>query len=429
MGDFAETGDAASSSAGVKKPRSFYGYAIVSASFLVLMIVYGTQYSFGVFFKPVLAEFGWSRAVTSGAYSLYTFLQGAFAIIAGRLNDRFGPRVVVSVCGVFMGVGYLLMSQTNAVWQIYVFYGALASIGAAGSWVPLLSTVARWFVRRRGLMTGIVTSGIGAGTMIMPPLANQLISSYNWRTSYIIVGSIALVATVITAQFLRRDPSQMGQTAYGTDAIETGNADLEIRGLSLQEAVRTRQFWMISIALFAASFCLQTVMVHIVPHATDLGISAVAAATILSVIGGVSIGSKIGMGSAIDRVGNKPIMVVVAVLLTIAFIWLEFARGAWMLYLFAVVFAVGYGGMAAVQSPVVAEFFGLKAHGAIFGIAFVILATGGAIGPLIAGRIFDTSGSYYPAFMACVALGIVGLIMASLLKPIRKPDELIGYKL
>ena len=115
------------------------------------MMVYGAQYSFGVFFKPLLAEFGWTRAVTSGVYSLYMVLQGFLGIIAGRLTDRFGSRLVVTVCGLFLGAGYLLMSQIGAVWQIYLFYGILASIGAAGGWVPLLSTVARWFVKGRGL--------------------------------------------------------------------------------------------------------------------------------------------------------------------------------------------------------------------------------------------------------------------------------------
>lgn len=171
-------------SGGGSRPRFFYGYAILLASFLILMTVWGTQYSFGVFFKPVSSEFGWTRAETAGAYSLNMVLAGVFGILAGRLSDRFGARLVVTVCGLLMGLGYLLMSRIGAVWQMYLFYGVLASIGIAGMVVPLLSTVARWFIKRRGLTTGIAASGIGVGTVIMPPLASQLISSHGWRTSY-----------------------------------------------------------------------------------------------------------------------------------------------------------------------------------------------------------------------------------------------------
>ncbi len=408
------------SSTKTNKSRFFYGYIVVLASFLVVMIVYGAQYSFGVFFKPVLNEFCWTRAATSGAYSLYMILHGFLGVIAGRLNDRLGPRLLVTVCGLFLGLGYLLMSLIGAIWHIYLFYGVFLSIGAAGIWVPLISTVARWFVKGRGLVSGIVASGIGVGTIIMPPLANQLISSYSWRTSYIIVGLIALVVTVIAAQFLRRDPSQVGQLAYGGDAAKTENPNMAVKEFSIGESILTRQFWIISIIFFLLGFCVQTVMVHLVPHATDIGVSADVAATILSIIGWVSIMGKIGLASAGDRLGNKRIMVIVLILASVAFLLLQLASGLWILYLFAAVFALGYGGEVAVRSPIMADFFGLRAHGAILGLVSLASCLGGAIGPLVAGRIFDISGSYYWAFVLCTAFSIVGLILVMLLKPTRR---------
>ena len=419
MNDFAGAGHviSPSTSTGTKKPGFFYGYVIVLAGFLVLMILYGTQYSFGVFFKPVLAEFGWSRALTSGAYSINAFLQGFVVIIAGRLSDRFGPRKVVTISGLFLGSGYLLMSQISTAWHIYLFYG-LISLGS-GTWVPLQSTAARWFVKRRGLMSGIIASGIGAGMLIMPPLANQLISRYTWHTSYFIIGLIALVVTVAAAQLLKREPGQMGQLAYGADAERTEDIGQGTRGLSLREAIRTRQFWIISYGFFTANFCTQVIIVHMVPHATDIGISAAAAATIISVIGVCSIISKISMGSAVDRLGGKRIIVTVSALVSLSFLWLLSANELWMLYLFAVVFAFGYGGFSAVQSPLVAELFGLRAHGAILGMSLFGNFVGGAAAPLMAGRIFDVSGSYFWAFAACVIVGIVSLIATLLLKPVR----------
>jgi MFS family permease len=169
--------------------------------------------------------------------------------------------------------------------------------------------------------------------------------------------------------------------------------------------------------LLCANFCLQTVFVHIVPHATDIGISAAAAATILSVIGFVSIGSKIGVGSFGDRFGNRRAMVFLFLLISIVFLWLWFASELWMLYIFAALFAIGYGGFVAVQSPMVAEFFGLRAHGTIFGLVTFAANIGSAIGPLITGSIFDVSGSYDWAFILCAILCSVSLILSILLKP------------
>ena len=401
-----------------KRPGLFYGYIIVIAAFITTLVVYGAQYSFGVFFKPLLAEFGWTRAATSGAFSLNIVLGGVSGLFAGRLNDRFGPRVVVTACGLLLGSGYLLMPQVQAIWQIYLFYGVLVGVGAC-VYVPLMSTPVRWFVKRRGVMSGIVIAGVGAGITIVPPLANQLINSYNWRTAYVILGLGALVLTVIAAQFLKRDPGQIGQAAYGEREIQTGKTPTNMQGFSLREAVRTGQLWLICGILFLANYCIQTVMVHIVPHATDTGIPAVKAAYILSAIGLLSIGSKVGMGGVADKVGNKRVMVAVLILMSGGFIWLRSASELWMLYFFTIVFALAYGGYAAVPSPMVAEYFGLKSHGAIFGTVYLSFMVGGAIGPLAAGRIFDVTASYNLAFIACAVLSVIGLLLLVPLKRLR----------
>ena len=168
------------------KPQRFYGYIVVVAAFFIMVLMFGIFDTFGVFFKPLLTDFGWTRAVTSGAFSLYWIIQGLLAIVVGRVNDRFGPRVVITFCGFIFGLGYLLMSQVSALWQLYLFYGVMIGTGMSGAFVPLTSTVARWFVKRRSMMTGIVVAGIGIGGLIAPPVANWLISIYDWRypTSY-----------------------------------------------------------------------------------------------------------------------------------------------------------------------------------------------------------------------------------------------------
>lgn len=383
--------------------------------------MWGAQYSFGVFFKSLVKEFGWNRAVTSGAFALNLALTGLFGIFSGRLSDRFGPRLVVTVCGFFVGLSYMLMSMVDTTWQVYLVYGVLLSIGISGSWIPLMSTVARWFVRGRGLASGIVASGIGVGITIMPPLANYLISKYSWKTSFLIIGIIAMALIITMAQFLRRDPEQKNFLIRNNTVAKTDSLDLQVQGFSLQKVIHTGQFWIINIEFLAFGICHQIVMVHIVPHATDMLIPASTAAAILSVIGIVSIGGKIGMGSAGDRIGNRWIVITVFALMALSFWWLSFAREIWMLILFAVVYGFAYGGFAAMQAPIVVDLFGLRAHGAIFGLIVCTCNVGGAIGSFVAGRIFDITSNYYWAFILCAILAAVALISATIIKPVRNP--------
>jgi MFS family permease len=406
-----------------KKARFFYGQIIILASFLIVLISWGAMYSYGVFFKPVLNEFGWTRAVTSGAYSLNMVLTGAFYILSGRLADRFGPRLVLSVGALLIGLGYLLMSTVSSVWQYYLYYGVLVSIGMGCIVVPLMSNVARWFVKGRGLASGIVISGIGVGIVVMPQVANKLISSYSWRTSFTILGVISLALIVSFAQLLRRALDQRNLSTQDAKNLKTSSLNPQVQGLSTREAIGTRQFWIICLFGFLLSYCVQTAMVHIVVHTTDIGFTATTAATILSAIGFVSIFGKISMGSLGDRIGNRNALIIISILMTLAFVWLRFASNLWMLYLFAAVFAVGYAGFSATQSPLAAEFFGLKAHGTLFGWTQFAGNAGGALGAFIAGCIFDTSGSYQLAFLSCALIGAACLILSILLHPARKQDQ------
>lgn len=391
----------------VSKPRIFYGYVIILCSFLILMTMWGAQYSFGVFFKPMLKEFGISRAVLSGAYSINLILVAVASIFSGKLSDKYGPRLVVTVCGSCLGISYLLMSQVQTIWQIYVIFGILCSISIAGSWVPLLSTIAKWFVTGRGLMCGLAAAGIGVGTMLLPPLAGFLISSFGWRTSYIIIGLGLLVVVIINAQMLKRDPSQIGLSALG-ESDQPGDSAW---GYTFREALRTRQFWLLSAVFLVLNGCLQTVLVHIVAHATDVGVLEVTAVTIISVIGGVSIVSKVGGGIAVDRLGNKPVAIMVTSLMCLSMIIIQFSDALAVLYVFAAIFAFSYGGFAAIQSPYVAELFGLKDHGAILGFAMFIQGVG-AFGPFVAGKIFDTNSSYRLAFVMLTILSFLSILLA-----------------
>ncbi|MFC1937991.1 MFS transporter [Chloroflexota bacterium] len=402
---------------GDRKPRIFYGYVIVLLGFCIQMVMWGTFNNFGVFFSPLLTEYGWARATVSGARSIASLVFSFTGILAGRLGDKIGPRITMTVCGLFLGLGYLLLSRTHAVWQLYLFYSFMVGVGMSGSNVLPLSAVARWFVRKRGMMSGIVKVGAGAGMLAVPILVSWLIATYSWHSMFVITGSLALVSIVLTAQFLARDPAKKGLLPYGADEQKVKGIDLQASGFSLREAIRLRQFWMLCGIFLTVNFCTETVLVHIVPYALDLDISAASAASILATIGGVSIAGRFIMGSAGDRLGNRLTSAICLAILAIGIFWLQFTRESWMLYLFAVMYGFTHGGFFALISPLVAELFGLISHGVILGIVIFAGTLGGAIGPVLAGYIFDITGSYSRAFLICGTMAVIGLILALLLKP------------
>jgi MFS family permease len=394
-----------------------YGYIVVVAAFLVMVVMWGGYYAFGVFFKPLLHEFGWTRAMTSGAFSLSSMIMGLLGIVMGGLNDKFGPRIVMSLCGLLVGISYLLMSQVQSLWQLYLFCGVIMGIGMGGSFAPLMTTVARWFVERRGLMTGVVAAGIGIGAMLGPPVAHWLIHSYGWRVSYMVLGGIVLVVIVLCAQLLKRDSSQAAQNL--SDGIQREGTGVEPinKGLSLKEALRTKSFWVFFGMILCFGFSVFSIMVHIAPHATELGISSKSAANILATIGGVSILGKVFMGSAVDYIGSRKVFVVCFILMLGALLWLMPATEVWMLYLFAALFGFAYGGCVVAESPLAAVLFGLHSHGVILGFIAFAFCAGGAFGPWVTGYIFDFASSYRFAFFCCAILSAMALMLTAILKP------------
>ena len=398
------------------KPRFFYGYTVVIISFFMMMVIMGLHACFGIFFKPIIEELGWTRTVTSGAYSLSQIVGGLLGIVMGGLNDRLGPRVVMTLCGLLTALGYILMWQTHAVWQLYLFYGILIGVSVA-VFTPLLSTVARWFIQRRGMMTGVVMAGAGVGMIILPLLINWLIFAYNWRIACLILGIVILIVVVLTAQFLKRDPSKVGQAAYGeSDTVEEG-LKLGTKGFSAKEAMLTRQFWLFFATLICYGFCIFSIQVHIAPYATDIGISTTNAAIILSTIGGASIIGQIGLGSAGDKIGYKRTFLIGLVLIVLAIFTLILAKELWAFFLFAILLGVAFGNCSTQESPIVAWLFGLASHGVLLGFLVFSFTIGAAIGPVVFGYIFDVTGNYQLAFLVYAAISIVAIILTILLKP------------
>jgi MFS family permease len=401
----------------------FRRYTVAIAAFIIMMISAGIGYSFGVFLKPLFFEFGWTRASISGAYSLSSLVAGLAGIFMGGLVDRRGPRFVLAVCGLIAGVGYLLMSQVSALWQLYLFYGIVIGIGSS-TFAPLLSTISRLYVKRRTTVSGIVTVGIGLGSLVMPPLTNHLIITSDWRTSFIVLGVLTIVFLTLSSRFLRVNAVTNEQSKPGGEKASESTIGGQTAALSFRDAVATRQFWIIFIMFFCMGFCVLTAQIHIFSYVTDFNISATVAANITAAIGGSSIIGRIVLGAVADRIGNRKALIIGFALMAAPVLCLIFAREVWVFFLLVIVFGIGYGDCVASESPLVASVFGLKSIGSILGVLSGAFTFGAAAGPVVAGYIFDTTASYVPAFILTAVTGVIGLLLAIYLSPLKSRPKL-----
>src|SRR5574342_330025 len=267
-------------------------------------MAYGAQFSFGVFFSALLEEFGWSRGALSGAFALYAFGYSGLAVVSGHLTDRWGPRAVIATGGVFLGAGWIAMSATSAIWHPYLYYGVVAAVGMSTANVPCTATVARWFVRRRGLATGLTSAGGSFGALCLPPMAQLLVSGVGWRRAYVIFGVAILLTLNLLAPLMKRDPEGLGLRPDGDrPSAHTGDATPQDTGYTMSQAMRTGAFWVL-FALFAATWIpIFAPLVHLVPLARGLGVDPFVAATLVSALGTAGVFGRLIMGGVSDRMG------------------------------------------------------------------------------------------------------------------------------
>jgi MFS family permease len=413
--------DESSRLAETSKQRFFYGYIVVAAGFFIWLIGFGIYGTYGVFFKPLIIEFGWSRADTALGYSLGILGMAVFTIATGWLTDRLGPRIVVIFFGSFLGFSFLFLSQISAVWQFQLIYGLLTAIGLSTTTVPIMATTARWFAKRRGLMTGIVQAGLGIGGLIFSPLTGWLIVGYGWRHAYVVLGIIALAGITISGLFLRRDPHNTGQLPDGasehTPPLPTSHpSSLQDGGLSVLGAIHTKAFWIVAGLYFGFGFLRSTFLAHTAAHVQDIGFSLSDGANIIAVISVSSIFGRIGMGRVADLLGVRTAFMISFAVTAVALVWGLMSIDLWGLYLFAFIFGFGWGAQAVLRFAITTDTFGLASIGLLMGILGIAEAVASALGAYYAGHIFDIIGNYRPAFWTGIVISITGVALAGLLK-------------
>ena len=403
---------------GAMSDRRSYGWVIVAASFVLLIGSFGTQMCFGLFLKPLAEEFGWSRAGVSGAMSLLMAVSGVMGVVMGRVTDRYGARAAVAPGVVIGALSYVLLSGMDSLWEFYLFFGVGGGILAGCSYTPAVTAVSNWFdARRRTMAIGVALLGPVVGQMILSPVISTVIEGAGWRTAWVVLGIVAFVCGLPALVVMGRKPVTATEAA-GAHSAGGRHARPQAEGLSAGEAGRTLAFWILMGAGAVLGLGFYAFAAHVVPYATDVGISATAAALILTVS---SIGGAAGtlLAWAITaKLGYRWTLLVLTALNGVAMLLFIVAGSVWAFYLLAVIIGFAFSAVVPVRMGVVPPLFGLRAIGTIIGFAALAFSVGAIVGPFLAGYVFDSTGSYDLAFLIC---GILLMIGAATLYYLRAP--------
>lgn len=375
-------------------------YLVVVGACLTQFTIIGLLFSFGLFFKVFEAEFGWSRTLFSACSSLAFFMMGLLAMVGGRLTDRFGPRRVLSVTGLAYGLGYALMSQVTEPWQMFAIFGTLIGMGLGTHDVVTLSTVARWFNARRGTMTAVVKVGTAIGQVVLPMLVALLIAGVGWRATVIGMGALAALVLFAAAQGMALPPVPRPLVA--------GSAPLPP-----QAPPRGDRRTLLTLCAIQACFVpsLLTVPLHLPAHGADLGLSGTGSAGLVAVIGAASVAGRLALGRALDSIGGRNAYLICLAGMVLALAGLAQFRELGPLYAVVTLYGFSHGALFVVVSPTVAEYFGLDGHGARFGWVLFAGTSMAWLGPILAGRLFDVTGSYTWAFVTLMAMGVLAFLL------------------
>jgi MFS family permease len=399
-------------------------WRVLVATFGTLGLAYGFWYAYSVFLVAFLREFGWSRSVVAGAFSLLVVVHGVSGPVLGWLVERLGPRAVIAGGGVVLAAGLLAGAHIASVWHLYVALGLLAALGiSAAGWVPAVVLIRGWFPAHVGTAIGLASGGIGVGIFALVPLTQLLIESVGWRWALRVM-AVVVVAWIIPATLLLVRDAPRPPVAGGAGAA-VGDAPLTTRPhWTVRTAVRTWRFWATGIVFFAGSAATQMLLVHQVAYLVDHGVSALVGATVVSVVGACSIAGKAGWGTLSDRIGREPTYSLAfgCVALSVGVLALAGAYpGTLLPYVYAVLIGVGYASTAPLTPAIASDLFGGPRFARIFGTLHFTNSLGGALGAWVAGRIFDGTGSYALALPIAAAMAVLAPTLLWFVAP-RRPN-------
>jgi MFS family permease len=404
------------------------------------MIGYGTWlYSFGVFFKPMSAEFGWTRAMTAGAYSLRSIEGGIASPVVGWAVDKYGARGVILLGAIISGASFALMPLVDSLLGFYLVYGILLSTGmSAMLYLPAWTVIAKWFKRRLSLAMAVLAVGAGVGGLICAPASAFLIERFGWRSAFVILGVVIWVVAIPLTLVVRNSPAEMGLARDGDPLPEVRPKENDSPSdprredpgspapgeYTLTQALKSSVFWLLALAFFFFGMAHSTVTVHTVPALTDAGFSETTAAFSFGLLTLVSVIGRLAFGFLGDHLSKRYLFMVAYALTGLGLLVLMNARTMPMVYLFIFLFGVGFGGTVPLMPAIRAEYFGTTALGKIQGFMNPVLMFASALGPIFAGLVFDATGTYRIAFLVTGMLTFCAVIAMFFARPARPAPEL-----
>ena len=405
-----------------KRLPFYYGWVIFGITFFIYMFMYGLRYSVGIFFDPIRNEFGWTNAQTASGVTIFFWVYAVSAPFVGQLAKKIGVRKTVLIGGLFLGGGGILLSQIQALWQLYVAWGVIAAMGAAALYIVPTMVLSKFFHKKRGSAVGWSSVGVSAGQALIIPQIAKLIPSWGWRPSMLFLGALVVCTTsLIGYLFLREDPEELGLYPDGADKPPNElSAGTVSEDWTPKRATGTWTFRILAISYFFSTGGIISMLTFVVPHMINIGISPIEASGAFGVIGVMSAIGSILFGFFSDKYGRKKTIVFTTGLIAVAFaVSTMIPADLTMLYAWAVLYGLSYGGAPEQYAAIVTDYFGTAHSTTLFGLITLAGGIGGGLFPLLGGWLVDQTGDYYSTLMV---LG-VGMACASILAFIAKPPE------
>jgi MFS family permease len=412
--------------AAVSQPGLFYGWWIVAAGTAILFVSSGIGfYGHGVILDPLRNAHGWSKATISTAITLYFLFTGIFGMLIGRMIDKYGPKWFLVIGSLVIGSGFVLLSLINATWQLYVIYMFMSIGFGCTSLVPINTLITNWFIHKRGFAMSLTNTGLSLGGVVLVPLAVYMISHWGLQVALPVLGTIFwMVIIPTTLFFVKQRPSDLNQFPDGKPPQDPGpqraesslSVETQMRVWTRSQAVRTMAFWSIVIAFLMALGAQIAFLVHQVSFLSQY-LGTAGAATAVSITASASIVGRLFLGTFVDRCDKRYVTMACFLIQGFAVISLAHYSHVVVLYLGTFAFGLTMGSIIMMQSLITGECFGLLSFGTVSGLAGLFTMSGAAFGPMLAGFIYDVTGSYQPAFTIFAVLSILAIVVIYFARP------------
>jgi MFS family permease len=391
-----------------KGQKIFYGWWIVVAGFIINAFGVGTFfYGFSTFFVPMVNEFGWSRAWMSGVWALHRLEGGIEGPIVGWLIDKYGARRILFIGVILTGIGFILLSQIQSLLGLYLVFGLTLALGFNLGYIHGTgAAVAKWFVKKRSRALSILITGNGVGGAIFVPLIAWLIVEYGWRNASIVIGVATLLIPLPLAFFIRSTPEDVGMLPDGEDSSsepETStatSAEDEEPDFTVGQAMKTRSFWIYAAGMMLRACILSAIVVHQIPHLTDIGVDYLVASQVLGYMVLMSVPGRFIFGSLGDRFDKRMLLFLLCLLQGVGILVFIQADTMFLLFIFVATYGTGYGGVIPLTIALRADLFGRRNYATISGVTMTLTMVGTISAPVVAGHLFDVTGSYTAVFYA-----------------------------